>query len=431
MGDSTTPTVQAAAIATAAASISVPRAEPVAVAPGQATATALPQLLSQGILSANISHLMQGQKFQGMPTAAASLQFDPKRLANVTARGATDALYGMANGFGKPELKPSLLQARKASAQVKRSCINCKLAKTRCDNQRPCRRCLRTGREATCVDSVHKKRGRKRSNAATSGGKSQSDDRSRVDMFTKRAKASPAPAPPLLSGVVKDTLTYVETLLTVCNQQLERWNNMLRQANALPQPLSTDMQHCKNSLKAYQWIAACMLKNLQDVVKVDNGDGSTAAAKEAIRAAARKAEAEAKKVDPNKIDPREVFFGTLPVGVAVFSLQPSPFAPGNKPWVNKRLAELLGYTPAELAEKMSSLKGISSLYHIVNLQVTIQLFMEALSRRRENYEVQTKWINRRGEYLDMLETVSVKYDATGVPVSVTVIFQKMSENKVA
>lgn len=303
--------------------------------------------------------------------------------------------------------------------QVKRSCINCKLAKTRCNNERPCRRCLRTGRAATCVDSVHKKRGRKRSvNPATAVMKTRMDTRISdpngfdFDLFG-------AKQPKLVQGgsvnnkrtEVKHTLTYVETLLTVCNQQLERWNNKLRQANKMTEPLTPEMNNCKNSLKAYQWIAACMLKNLQNVVNIssekEGKEDGKIEKKESSESSKYPAEP---KHDPNKIDPREVFYGTLPIGVAVFSLQPSPFHPGNKPWVNRRLAvssiplrhlyrkflhqTILGFTPAELVEKLTSLKGLSSLYHIVNLHVTIRLFMEALSHRRENYSVQTKWIHK-------------------------------------
>eukprot|EP00466_Bigelowiella_natans_P015785 jgi/Bigna1/127401/aug1.4_g2109 len=83
-----------------------------------------------------------------------------------------------------------------------------------------------------------------------------------------------------------------------------------------------------------------------------------------------------------------------------------------------------------MIERLSSLKGLSSLYHIVNLHVTIRLFMEALTHRKENYSVQTKWIHKNGSPLDILESVSIKYETSGVPVSVSVFFQKMSENKV-
>jgi len=372
--------------------------------------------------------LLAGQSLQAIP------QLDPKRLnlRTVGSGSSTAPIYGVATGFQDLKATSSRNDNR---VTVKRSCINCKLAKTRCDNERPCRRCVRTGREATCVDSVHKKRGRKRSvNPSTAAMKARMSDMSMdMDMFAKQQKLMGDPSVSSNRSEVKHTLTYVETLLTVCNQQLERWNNKLRQASKMPPPLTPEMRNCKNSLKAYQWIAACMLKNLQNVVKISSSK-EEAKAKEENKpegsTSTELAKVEPKKPEPNKIDPREVFYGTLPIGVAVFSLQPSPFHPGNKPWVNKTLAAILGYTPDEMIEKLTSLEGLSSLYHIVNLHVTIRLFMEALSHRKENYSVQTKWIHKNGDYLDILESVSIKYEASGVPVSVSVFFQKMSENKV-
>jgi hypothetical protein len=50
-------------------------------------------------------------------------------------------------------------------SRVRHACSNCKAAKTKCDSDRPCKRCTRTGQSHTCADSVHKKRGRKRGSA--------------------------------------------------------------------------------------------------------------------------------------------------------------------------------------------------------------------------------------------------------------------------
>ncbi|EXJ94331.1 hypothetical protein A1O1_02725 [Capronia coronata CBS 617.96] len=50
--------------------------------------------------------------------------------------------------------------ARKPKAHVASACINCKKKHLRCDNNRPCRRCIASGKEETCVDVEHKKRGR-------------------------------------------------------------------------------------------------------------------------------------------------------------------------------------------------------------------------------------------------------------------------------
>ncbi|KAI1610774.1 hypothetical protein EDD36DRAFT_303409 [Exophiala viscosa] len=50
--------------------------------------------------------------------------------------------------------------ARKPKAHVASACINCKKKHLRCDNARPCRRCVQSGKEESCVDVEHKKRGR-------------------------------------------------------------------------------------------------------------------------------------------------------------------------------------------------------------------------------------------------------------------------------
>ncbi|KAL8938017.1 MAG: hypothetical protein Q9216_004126 [Gyalolechia sp. 2 TL-2023] len=52
--------------------------------------------------------------------------------------------------------------ARRAKAHVPSACVNCKRKHLACETKRPCNRCLSTGKEATCVDVQHKKRGRPR-----------------------------------------------------------------------------------------------------------------------------------------------------------------------------------------------------------------------------------------------------------------------------
>ncbi|KAJ2609187.1 hypothetical protein H4S08_004158 [Coemansia sp. RSA 1365] len=52
---------------------------------------------------------------------------------------------------------------RGAKPHVPSACTNCKRAHLACDLQRPCRRCVNTGKCETCKDVQHKKRGRPRS----------------------------------------------------------------------------------------------------------------------------------------------------------------------------------------------------------------------------------------------------------------------------
>ncbi|OIR57984.1 MAG: uncharacterized protein A8A55_1235 [Amphiamblys sp. WSBS2006] len=42
--------------------------------------------------------------------------------------------------------------------QVKRACIHCQRTNKKCDNERPCRRCVSNNREGTCYTAPRKKR---------------------------------------------------------------------------------------------------------------------------------------------------------------------------------------------------------------------------------------------------------------------------------
>ncbi|KAK6438731.1 hypothetical protein LTR95_005061 [Oleoguttula sp. CCFEE 5521] len=52
--------------------------------------------------------------------------------------------------------------SRKTKTHVASACVNCKRAHLSCDVQRPCGRCVTSGKQETCVDVAHKKRGRPR-----------------------------------------------------------------------------------------------------------------------------------------------------------------------------------------------------------------------------------------------------------------------------
>lgn len=52
--------------------------------------------------------------------------------------------------------------ARRAKTHVASACVNCKKAHLACDNVRPCPRCVGLGKQDSCVDVQHKKRGRPR-----------------------------------------------------------------------------------------------------------------------------------------------------------------------------------------------------------------------------------------------------------------------------
>ncbi|KAL8296014.1 hypothetical protein RB600_001481 [Gaeumannomyces tritici] len=61
---------------------------------------------------------------------------------------------------GQPYTSPKT--QRKAKGHVASACVPCKKAHLRCDAQRPCSRCISNGKEDSCIDVQHKKRGRPR-----------------------------------------------------------------------------------------------------------------------------------------------------------------------------------------------------------------------------------------------------------------------------
>lgn len=65
--------------------------------------------------------------------------------------------------FGYDATRSVASQTSKDSFKVKRkivkiACIHCKKACKKCDESRPCTRCVRTGTAASCIDAPRKKR---------------------------------------------------------------------------------------------------------------------------------------------------------------------------------------------------------------------------------------------------------------------------------
>ncbi|KAF8243949.1 hypothetical protein K440DRAFT_30226 [Wilcoxina mikolae CBS 423.85] len=57
---------------------------------------------------------------------------------------------------------PPPMPPRRPKSHVASACVNCKKAHLACDTRRPCPRCIGLGKQDTCVDVQHKKRGRPR-----------------------------------------------------------------------------------------------------------------------------------------------------------------------------------------------------------------------------------------------------------------------------
>lgn len=91
---------------------------------------------------------------------------------SVPLAGVHDVPLGMTSATGQGQSRAT----RKPKAHVASACVNCKKKHLRCDNARPCRRCVQAGKEVrplydqlqfsnnqrqeSCVDVTHKKRGR-------------------------------------------------------------------------------------------------------------------------------------------------------------------------------------------------------------------------------------------------------------------------------
>jgi len=171
--------------------------------------------------------------------------------------------------------------------------------------------------------------------------------------------------------------TFVETVLTVCNEELENWNGRIGESMRNKDPMppclgSTNDDSDSNkrdetgrrtvlfparaSLKCYQFVARCMLHGMRQVihpeVKEDNVSATSTPSSSTTAACTRigeELEPELSNLPQNsdsrggrtkngEPDPKEVFYGSLPIGVAIFTLYPVPRDPSYRPWINQRLA---------------------------------------------------------------------------------------------
>ncbi|KAL8664943.1 MAG: hypothetical protein Q9202_002652 [Teloschistes flavicans] len=103
-------------------------------------------------------------------TASSNADADTARTSLQYASDALPLREGSNDSLSPPQDSPEAHQlaagvpgvARRAKAHVPSACVNCKRKHLACETKRPCNRCLQTGKEATCVDVQHKKRGRPR-----------------------------------------------------------------------------------------------------------------------------------------------------------------------------------------------------------------------------------------------------------------------------
>jgi Fungal Zn(2)-Cys(6) binuclear cluster domain len=94
------------------------------------------------------------------------------------------------NTFTAKNIVPK--KKRKHPRQCQHACASCKRSKVGCDTNRPCHRCVRLGRADSCVDAVHKRRGRRKLPKASSA----KSKKSKLQRGQKRKSATAAPRKP-------------------------------------------------------------------------------------------------------------------------------------------------------------------------------------------------------------------------------------------
>ncbi|KAI7881454.1 hypothetical protein K492DRAFT_206816 [Lichtheimia hyalospora FSU 10163] len=93
----------------------------------------------------------------------------------------------------------SLPKKRPAKPHVPSACVNCQKAHLACDLSRPCRRCISSGKEGTCYDVQHKKRGRpKRRDKLSTAGESTASSSTTIATFPPLSNRNLCVLPPEL-----------------------------------------------------------------------------------------------------------------------------------------------------------------------------------------------------------------------------------------
>ncbi|PWY89827.1 hypothetical protein BO70DRAFT_129626 [Aspergillus heteromorphus CBS 117.55] len=152
--------VTTVAAATASTSVSAGLAGPV-LPPGSAGVAATHDAVVQRMVSAPGDETLR-QTF-GISDSFPSSRLPPSLTAQGISQPAASAYAQPSFGTSPPGTTARPLPqkpTRRTKAHVASACVNCKKKHLGCDPARPCRRCVLSGKEATCVDVTHKKRGR-------------------------------------------------------------------------------------------------------------------------------------------------------------------------------------------------------------------------------------------------------------------------------
>ncbi|KAI3088319.1 hypothetical protein CBS147353_226 [Aspergillus niger] len=151
---------QAATTVTAATSVSAGLSGPV-LPPGSAGAVTTHESVTQRVAPASADEVLR-QPFP-VGDAFASSRLPPSLVGQGIPQATATAYAQPSFGTSPPGTTARALPqkpTRRTKAHVASACVNCKKKHLGCDPARPCRRCVLSGKEATCVDVTHKKRGR-------------------------------------------------------------------------------------------------------------------------------------------------------------------------------------------------------------------------------------------------------------------------------
>ena len=380
--------------------------------------------------------------FPGTPTAATISAAMPSPLSAGTARF-TKAIALEGEPYdGLVGMKGNVV------GRVKRACGNCKAAKTKCDSERPCRRCSRTGRASTCNDSVHKKRGRKKySGGGGEGGEGgegaedgdggdsgdegdeeegghsphephdhdhQDGDHTDHHIDKKAKGGEEAESNQLKLFVLDCALKF--------SQHIKRWQEIQQHQSQPSAVLNNALRWFKvishaDSLRKLLYTGKDGIQEDAHTTDVDLlVDGPDVEA--ALEAAQR--EIEGSSDVPGYVLP--LYPIPYCLSPATF-LSPKPADPTHPPprvaYFNDAFAQLLSSSTTELTRTFAHLPSFLSRCSHPHLDSTIGALVDAMCSGRPSVTVQSKYVDSTGHTYEAIESVSI-HSVHGVPIALAI-----------
>jgi hypothetical protein len=130
----------------------------------------------------------------------------------------------------------------KKRKQVKRACLNCRIAHTCCDDYRPCRHCIHLGIAHACVDASARRRGKKRTTSTDESPlekkpKTESPPKLGIlDQLHHHTKTDRTATTITQSSSSSSITITMNTILSpwFCNPKMFDRNKLIRSSNGLP-----------------------------------------------------------------------------------------------------------------------------------------------------------------------------------------------------